>query len=77
MKELTAKEEEVMRYFWQEGALFVRQLVEMYPNRNRISIRSRPMCECLRTKDFCSHESLGATYRYFPIIDEAQYGTEI
>jgi len=31
MKELTAKEEEVMRYFWQEGALFVRQLVEMYP----------------------------------------------
>ena len=31
MKELTTKEEEVMRHFWQEGALFVRQLVEMYP----------------------------------------------
>ncbi|MFA6752548.1 MAG: BlaI/MecI/CopY family transcriptional regulator, partial [Fermentimonas sp.] len=28
MNELTAKEEEVMQYFWENGPMFVKQLVE-------------------------------------------------
>ena len=32
MKELTPKEEEIMQYFWNEGALFVKDLVEKYPD---------------------------------------------
>ena len=73
MKELTAKEEEVMRYFWHEGALFVRQLVEMYPEPKPHFNTLSTYVRMLEDKGFLSHESLGATYRYFPIIDEAQY----
>ncbi|MFA6912999.1 MAG: BlaI/MecI/CopY family transcriptional regulator, partial [Proteiniphilum sp.] len=32
VKELTIKEEEVMNLFWEEGPLFVKQLVEKYPD---------------------------------------------
>ena len=32
MKELTPKEEEIMQYFWNDGALFVKDLVEKYPD---------------------------------------------
>ena len=28
MKRLTAKEEEIMRIFWKEGAMFVRELLK-------------------------------------------------
>ena len=31
MKRLTAKEEEVMGFFWEKGPLFVKQLLEFYP----------------------------------------------
>ena len=30
MKTLTAKEEEIMGFFWEKGPMFVKQLVELY-----------------------------------------------
>lgn len=73
MKELTVREEEIMRYFWDQGALFVRQLVEMYPypkpHFNTLSTYVR----ALEEKGLLSHESFGSTYRYFPVISENEY----
>lgn len=73
MKELTAREEEVMRYFWDEGPLFVKQLVERYPDPkphfNTLSTYAR----MLEEKGFLSHEAFGSTYRYFAIISEEEY----
>ncbi len=41
MKRLTAREEEIMGYFWTEGPLFVKQLLEFYdeprPHFNTLS----------------------------------------
>ena len=41
MKRLTAKEEEIMRIFWKEGAMFVRELLKYYdepkPHYNTVS----------------------------------------
>lgn len=31
MKTLTAKEEEIMGFFWEKGPMFVKQLLELYP----------------------------------------------
>lgn len=73
MKDLTPKEEEIMLHFWQEGALFVKDLVEKYddpkPHFNTISTYVR----ALEEKAFLSHESLGTTYRYFPIVSKEEY----
>lgn len=73
MRELTAREEEVMRFFWDEGALFVKQLVEKYPDPkphfNTLSTYAR----MLEEKGFLSHEAFGTTYRYFAIISEEEY----
>lgn len=73
MKELTAREEEVMRFFWDEGPLFVKQLVEKYddpkPHFNTLSTYAR----MLEEKGFLSHEAFGSTYRYFAIISEEEY----
>lgn len=73
MKDLTVKEEEMMRYFWNNGALFVKQIVEMHsdpkPHFNTISTYVRSLEE----KGFLSHESFGNTYRYFAIVSEGEY----
>lgn len=73
MKKLTAKEEELMRIFWTEKQLFVKDLLDYYsdpkPHINTLSTIVRGLEE----KGYLSHESFGGTYRYFPIITADEY----
>ena len=73
MKELTAREEEIMRFFWNEGPLFVKQLVEKFPNPkphfNTISTYVR----ALEEKGYLGHESFGTTYRYYALIKANEF----
>ncbi len=73
MKELTAREEEVMHYFWENEALFVKQLVEMYPDPKPHFNTLSTYVRSLEEKGFLSHESFGSTYRYYKIISEEAY----
>lgn len=73
MKALTAKEEELMAFFWDKGALFVKQLLDFYeepkPHFNTLSTIVRGLEE----KAFLSHSSFGNTYQYFAIVSKKEY----
>ena len=73
MKNLTAKEEEVMRYFWDNEALFVKELVEMYPEPKPHINTLSTYVRALEEKGFLSHDTFGTTYRYFAIVSEDEY----
>ena len=49
MKRLTAKEEEIMRMFWEHGPMFVRELLAFYaepkPHYNTVSTLVRGLQE--------------------------------
>ena len=68
MKMLTAKEEEIMGYFWEKGPLFVKQLLDFYdeprPHFNTLSTIVRGLEE----KGFLSHEVFGNTYPYYAVV---------
>ena len=59
MKRLTAKEEEIMGWFWQKGPLFVKELLEYYeepkPHFNTLSTIVRGLEE----KGFLAHKISG------------------
>ena len=73
MKKLTTKEEEIMRIFWKQGPLFVRELLSYYeepkPHYNTLSTLVR----LLEEKGFVGYKAYGNTYQYFPLITEKQY----
>jgi len=73
MKNLTAKEEEVMRYFWDNDALFVKELVEMYPEPKPHINTLSTYVRALEEKGFLSHDTFGTTYRYFAVVSEDEY----
>ena len=73
MKELTPKEEEIMQFFWKEGALFVKDLVEKYPEPKPHFNTLSTYVRALEEKGFLSHESFGTTYRYFTVISNEEY----
>lgn len=74
MKQLTKKEEEVMRHFWQKGAMFVRELVELYPDPKPHFNTLSTVVRSLEAKGCIAHENYGNTYRYYPTITEEEYG---
>ena len=73
MQKLTNKEEELMNYFWQYGAMFVRDVVMLYddpkPHFNTVST----MVRTLETKGFLDHEAFGNTYRYRPVVSQEEF----
>jgi len=73
MKRLTAKEEEVMDFYWDKGPLFVKQLLEFYdepkPHFNTLSTIVRGLEE----KGFLSHQAYGNTYQYYSIVSKEAY----
>lgn len=73
MKGLTAKEEEIMGFFWEKGPLYVKELLSFYndpkPHFNTLSTIVRGLEE----KGYLSHEAFGNTYRYFAIISNDEF----
>lgn len=73
MKRLTAKEEEVMDFYWDKGPLFVKQLLEFYdepkPHFNTLSTIVRGLEE----KGFLSHQAYGNTYQYCSVVSKEAY----
>lgn len=73
MQKLTAKEEELMCFFWEKGALFVKDLLDFYkepkPHFNTLSTIVRGLEE----KGFLSHKVYGNTYQYYPVVNKEEY----
>ncbi|WP_187367630.1 BlaI/MecI/CopY family transcriptional regulator [Bacteroides bouchesdurhonensis] len=73
MKRLTVKEEEIMRMFWENGPMFVRELLAYYdepkPHYNTVSTLVRGLEE----KGFVGYKTYGNTYQYYTLISEKEY----
>lgn len=73
MQKLTAKEEELMLFFWERGALFVREILNFYldpkPHFNTLSTIVRGLEE----KGFLAHKTFGNTYQYYAVISKEEH----
>lgn len=73
MRKLTAKEEELMHFFWEKGALFVKDILQFYaeprPHFNTLSTIVRGLEE----KGFLSHTVYGNTHQYYPVVNKEEY----
>ena len=73
MKRLTAKEEEIMGFFWEKGPLFVKEIVGLYeeprPHFNTLSTFVR----ALEEKGYLSHRTFGNTYQYYAVVSRDEF----
>lgn len=73
MKGLTQKEEEILGYFWSNGAMFVRDLLELQsdpkPHYNTLSTIVRSLEE----KGYVGYKAYGNTYQYYALVSEDEY----
>lgn len=73
MKGLTAKEEEIMGFFWEKGPLYVKELLAFYeepkPHFNTLSTIVRGLEE----KGYVAHHAFGNTYQYYAVVSESDF----
>ena len=73
MKGLTAKEEEIMGYFWEKGPLFVKEMLAFYdepkPHFNTLSTIVRGLEE----KGYVAHKAYGNTYQYYAVVSREDF----
>ena len=73
MKKLTKKEEEIMNLFWDKGAMFVKEMLELYaepkPHFNTLST----MVRTLEANGYVGHKAYGNSYQYYPIVTREEY----
>lgn len=74
MEKLTPREEELMRYFWSRGPLFVRELVALWPEPKPHFNTLSTMVRALEAKGYVGHHEFGNTYRYYPLVSEQECG---
>ena len=73
MERITGKEEEIMDFFWKEGPLFVKQILEFYneprPHINTLSTIVRNLEE----KGYLGHRAYGNSYQYYAIVSQDEF----
>lgn len=73
MKGLTAKEEEIMGFFWEKGPLFVKEMLAFYdepkPHFNTLSTIVRGLEE----KGYLTHKAYGNTYQYYATVSREDF----
>lgn len=73
MKKLTQKEEEILTCFWNNGPMFVKELLDLQdepkPHYNTLSTIVRTLEE----KGYIDYKAYGNTYQYYAKITEEDY----
>lgn len=72
-KKLSPKEEEIMSCFWQHGPLFVREVVDMMPDPKPHFNTVSTFVRSLESKGWLTHEQMGNSYRYVPVVEMTEY----
>jgi predicted transcriptional regulator len=73
MHRLTAKEEEIMSFFWDRGALFVKQIHESYPEPRPHYNTLSTIVRGLEEKGFAGYTAYGNTHQYHALVTGAEY----
>jgi len=74
MEKLTKREEELMNMFWDNGAMFVKDILELLPEPKPHFNTVSTMVRALEAKGFLSHKAYGNTYQYFANVQRSDFG---
>ena len=64
MKKLTEREEELMTILWDNGPLFVREIIDLMPEPKPHFNTVSTFVRLLESKGFVTHSKFGGSYRY-------------
>ena len=76
MSKLTKRESEIMNYFWDHGAMFVKELLALYPEPRPHVNTVSTIVRILEDKGFLTHKVYGNTHQYYPVVSRDEFSQQ-
>ena len=70
---LTEKESVIMHMLWERGPMFVREMVELYPEPRPHVNTVATLVRILEEKGYVAHEVLGGAHRFYAVADKNDF----
>jgi predicted transcriptional regulator len=73
MTPLSKTEEQLMELIWQQEKVFLKDLVEAYPDPKPASTTIATLLKRMQDKGFVGYEVFGNSRQYYPLVKKADY----
>lgn len=70
---LSKSEEQLMELIWQQEKVFMKDIIELYPEPKPASTTIATLLKRMQDKGFVGYELFGNSRQYFPIIKKDNY----
>ncbi len=72
-KYLNNREELIMKILWKLQNAFLKEIIEEFPKPKPPSTTIASIVKKLENRGFVSHQTIGKTNRYIPLLQESEY----
>lgn len=73
MMNLSKKEEQLMGYIWRTEKIFLKEIIECYPEPKPATTTIATLLKRLQDKGFLSYEVFGNSRQYYPLVKKSDY----
>ncbi len=73
MSKLTNAEAQVMEYIWQKGKVFMKDLLECFPDPKPAVTTVATLLKRMQEKRFVSYRAFGNSREYYPLVSKEEY----
>jgi predicted transcriptional regulator len=70
---LSKTEEQLMELLWQQGQLFLKDIIETYPEPKPAVTTIATLLKRMQDKGFVGYELFGNSRQYYPLVKKADY----
>lgn len=74
--QLSKTEEQLMNCIWQKGEIFMKELIEMYPEPKPAATTIATLLKRMQDKGFVSYTLYGNSRQYYPLVKKSDYFTK-
>lgn len=71
--QLTKSEEQLMEIIWKHEKVFMKDLIDSYPNPKPAGTTIATLLKRMQDKGFVGYETLGNSRQYYPLVKKSAY----
>jgi BlaI family transcriptional regulator, penicillinase repressor len=70
---LTAAEEQLMDIIWEKNEVFMKDIIDAYPEPKPATTTIATLLKRMQNKEFVGYRLMGNSRQYFPLVQKADY----
>lgn len=70
---LTAAEEQLMDIIWEKSEVFMKDIIDSYPEPKPATTTIATLLKRMQNKEFVGYRLMGNSRQYFPLVQKADY----